>query len=299
MKKIFIKSIPYIIGFILINLICLKTSNFFTQEEKYLNRLKSSISSKSELIFLGDSHSETIRHLDLDNRVGNLAFGADGIKEMYAKSLIATNFIPNVQYVFISTEPQIFNNTTSSNSSFLNPYLLEVDDPLNVYDKNKLDLLVERVPLFNDNYLKYYLNKVFSDIKNFGNEEKKEIWTDLSESQKKIIAAQTGKIDHNAILTNKNDTVIFKKIVDLYRSKNIKVIGIRFPVNNEYINQCNKDDLNRVDSFIKSLDLDYNLDYSKKIEDSALFADEDHLNLRGVVELAKLIYKDTGIKLSK
>ncbi|RDY57597.1 hypothetical protein [Flagellimonas nanhaiensis] len=299
MKNIIIKSLPYVVGFILLNLICYTTSNFYAQEEKYQSRIELFLSSKNKSIFLGDSHSETIRHLNEDNHIGNLAFGADGIKEMYVKSLIVTDFNPDIQYAFISTEPQLFNNSISSNSSFLNPYLLRVKDSLDIYEKSKLNLFVERVPLFNDNYLKFFLNKTLTDIRNFGKQSKKENWEELPESKKKTIATKTGKIDHNNILSNSNDTVVFREMVKLYKSKNIKVIGVRFPVYPEYIEQCEPNDLKNVNDFIESLDLDFNLDYSYTIKNPMLFADEDHLNEKGVVELARYIHRDTGIQLSK
>ncbi len=299
MKKILLKSIPYLIGFLIINLICYKSSNFFAKESEYVGKIESSISSKNEVLFLGDSHSETIKLLNLDQNVGNLAFGADGVREMYVKSLITLEKNPKAKYVFISTEPQIFNNSLSSNSSFLNPYLLTITDSLNVYDKDKLDLLVEKVPLFNDSYLKYYLNNIFLSVKTFKNGKEEKDWEGTSDKAKREIATQTGKIDHNAILTNENDTLVFRKTIDLYKSRNIKVIGIRFPVYAEYMAQCDQNDLEQVDRFVQSLNLDYNLDYSSTIKDPSLFADEDHLNKEGITLLSKHIYEDTGVKLSK
>lgn len=298
MKKILFNSIPYFICFIIINLICLKTSNFFSQEKKYLDRIDSSIEQKSELVFLGDSHAESIRHINPDQELGNLAFGADGINEMYIKSLITIMYNPDVKYVFLCTEPQMFNNSVSPNNSFLNPYLLKINDPLNIYDKNKLDYLVEKTPLFNDNYLKFYLNKVFNSLKGSGNKNIK-AWKELSETEKKIIASKTGKIDHIGILANKKDTMVFKKMIDLYKSRNIKIIGIRYPVYEDYLNQCDKNDLVKVNDFLKGLNLYHNLDYSFAIQDPTLFADEDHLNKKGMKKLAELIYRDTGIDLMK
>jgi len=143
-----------------------KKSHFYKQEHRYSTRIDSIINTKPTTIFLGDSHSESIKHLDLSKNIGNLAFGADGIKEMYIKTLIMEKYNPDLEYVFISTEPQMFNNSISSNSTFLNKYLLKLNDPKDIYNKSKLNLLTEAIPLINDDYLRYYLNKIYVFFRN-------------------------------------------------------------------------------------------------------------------------------------
>lgn len=299
MKSVLIKIVPYLIVFFAINIFIYKTSHFYKQEHKYSNRIDSIINTKPNTIFLGDSHSESIKHLDLSKNIGNLAFGADGIKEMYIKTLIMDKYNPELEYVFISTEPQIFNNSISSNSTFLNKYLLKLNDPNDVYNKSKLNLLTEGVPLINDDYLRYYLNKIYVYFRNnnSNNNSKPVQWSDISNSEKEKMASISGKTDHNGIMTNNKDLEIYKELINKLKTKNIKVIGVRFPVNEHYINQCDKKDLEKVNQFIDSLNLDDNLDYSLQLNNSSYFENEDHLNKTGMEALSKLIYNDTGIKL--
>jgi hypothetical protein len=299
MKSILIKLTPYAISFLIINFICFKTSNFFVQENKYLRKIDSVISSNNEIIFLGDSHVETIKLLDLSMNVGNLAFGGDGINEMYIKTLLMDRYNKNLKYVFISTEPQIFNNSLSSNSTFLNKYLLKLKDYKNVYSKSKLDLIIETVPLFNDSYIKYFLNKIYLYIKMESDENKhSNTWSEIPSEVRFKTAKSAGKIDHNSIMDNKKDLEIFKIIIDIYKSNNIKIIGIRFPVDKNYLSQCSQKDLVKVNNFIYSLNLNYNLDYSQEIQNPIYFNDADHLNNNGIEKLSKLIFKDTGIKIA-
>jgi hypothetical protein len=299
MKSIFIKITPYVISFLIINFICFKTSNFFVQENQYSKKIDSVISSKNEIIFLGDSHVETIKLLDLSKNVGNLAFGGDGINEMYIKTLLMDRYNKNLKYVFISTEPQIFNNSLSSNSTFLNKYLLKLQDYKNVYSKSKLDLIIETVPLFNDSYIKYFLNKIYLYIK-MGSDEnmRSNAWSEIPSEVRFEIATSAGKIDHNSIMDNKKDLEIFKIIIDIYKSNDIKIIGIRFPVDKNYLSQCNQKDLVKVNNFINSLNLNYNIDYSQEIQNPIYFNDADHLNSNGIEKLSKLIFKDTGIRIA-
>ena len=302
MKSVFIKIIPYLIVFLVINIFVHETSHFYKQERNYSNRIDSIINSKPKVIFLGDSHSESIKLLNLSENIGNLAFGADGIKEMYIKTLIIDKYNPEIEYVFISTEPQMFNNSVSSNSTFLNKYLLKLNDAKDIYNKSNLNIVTENIPLLNDDYLRYFLNKIYAFFRNNNNNNnnnKPTEWSEVTDSEKEKIAANTGITDHNSIMKNIEDLDIYTELVNKLKLSNVKVIGVRFPVNTHYLKQCDKEDLDNVNRFIKELNLDYNLDYSLKLNNSSYFENEDHLNKTGMEKLSKLIYNDTGVKLNK
>jgi hypothetical protein len=98
---------------------------------------------------------------------------------------------------------------------------------------------------------------------------------------------------------NTSFVAAYKALIDLCKINGIKVIGIRFPVNKYYIDECPKEDLVRINEFIASLDLDNHLDYSTLITDPNNFADEDHLNQKGIKLLAEIIENDTGIKITE
>lgn len=298
MKSIFIKIIPYLVLYIILNLICLKTSGFYEQENEYLERIDNTIEKQSKIIFLGDSHVETIKLLNLSNEVGNLAYGADGIDEMYIKVLTMIKFNKNLETVFIATEPQIFNDVNSPNSTFLNRYLLKIDDTLNVYNKSKLNLITEKLPLLNDSYISYVMNAIYTSFKPNEIVNKVE-WSERTMADRIKTASVTGKSDHKSLITNETLEVTYKKIVEICKLNNIKVIGIRFPVNENYINQCSMEDLKKVDEFVKDLNLDFHLDYSTEYSNPKYFKDEDHLNQIGIEKFAKIILRDTGIKITK
>lgn len=298
MKNIIIKIIPYLVFFVLLNLICYNYSDFYKQEHKYVQRIDDTIDNQSETIFLGDSHVETIKLLNLSENIGNLAFGADGVYEMYIKALIMLEKNKNLKQVFIATEPQLFNNTGSSNSTFLGRYLLEIEDSLNVYNKSKLNLLTDRVPLFNDGYIGFVLNSFYEYFKTRSSQIEKP-WSSLTENQRKEISIATGKSDHRNLMGNENFLEAYKALVNLCKQNKIKIIGVRFPVNENYINQCSEDDLKRVNEFLGALNLDSHLDYSTLITNPKYFADEDHLNKQGIAKLAEIIYKDTKIKITE
>lgn len=296
MKTFLLKIAPYILAFIILNIVCYKYSDFYKQEEKYLDRIETTIKNQSETIFLGDSHVETIKLLDLTDNVGNLAFGADGIYEMYIKVLIMLEYNKNLKHVFIATEPQLFNNTGSSNSTFLGKYLLKIEDTLNVYNKSKLNLITDRVPLFNDGYIGFVLNSIYDHFRPEEYSEKPD-WSKLTDSEQKEIATATGISDHRDLMGNEDFLNVYRALIKLCKQNNIKVFGVRFPVNENYINQCSIEDLTRVNAFVKSLKLDEHFDYSTRIKDPIYFDDEDHLNAKGVKVLSKILESDTGIKI--
>lgn len=298
MKKIILKSIPYIIGVLLLNLSIYMTSDFYKQERKYKTAFDKGISKEAETIFLGDSHVQTIENLKLSKKVANLAFGGDGINEMYIKLLYMIKYNKNLKNVFISTEPQIFNNTMSSNSTFLNKYNVKIDDEINVYNKSSLELYVESIPLFNDSYLRFLLNKLYVEIKLKKKKSNKAIdWKNLQNTERVEQATKSGLSDHNSIMTNNSYLETFKRIISLCKANNLNVYGINFPVDKNYINQCKEEDLIKVKNFITQLNLDKTLDYSMEIKLPEYFYDGDHLNSDGVEKLSNLIFNDTSIKL--
>ena len=216
---------------------------------------------------------------------------------MYVKALTMLKYNENLKYVFIATEPQIFNSSLSSNSTFLNKYLLKINDSLNVYNKSKLNLITERIPLSNDSYLKFVLNKIYLNFKlDMGSDDRE--WAKLTDSERIEIASKTGKLDHSAIMKNKDYLETFKTLVRICKSNNITVIGVRFPVSKDYIEQCKREDIIKVDNFIKDLNLDMHLDYSNRIIDPEYFDDEDHLNKEGMEKLSDIIFKETNIKIT-
>lgn len=297
MKSIIIKTLPYLTVFLLLNVFVYKTSRFYDQQRKYLNRIENVINVKPKVVFLGDSHVESIHLLDLPENIGNLAFGADGIKEMFIKTLILAEYNTDLECVFICTEPQMFNTSVSSNSTFLNRYLLQLSNYKEVYNKSTLNLMTEKIPFFNDDYLRYFLKSTYTKIRNSDDNANKREWSDASEIEKQNMAAISGVADHKALMTNNDELEIYKEMVETLQKMNIKVIGIRFPVNKHYISQCKEEDLRKVNRFITDLNLDQNLDYTLKINNSDNFINEDHLNKYGMLKLSKLIYQDTGIKL--
>lgn len=298
MKSILIKIIPYLVVYFAINLICYKTSGFYKQQSEYQERIDNAINTQSKIVFLGDSHVETIKLLDLSSNVGNLAYGADGVDEMYIKVLTMLKLNKQLEHIFIATEPQIFSDVDSPNSTFLNKYLLQIEDTLNVYNKSKLNLITEKLPLLNDSYISYFMNEIYTSFKPEDDSKNGIEWSQRSNEERVEIATKTGKSDHSSVMSNKTLKETYRIIVEACKLNNIKVVGIRFPVNENYINQCSKDDLKEVDDFIETLNLDYNLDYSTLYSNPEYFDDEDHLNETGIEKFSKIIYRDTNIKIT-
>lgn len=298
MKSILLKSIPFVIAFILLNVLFLNYSGFYKQQDEYVERIENVIKNQSATIFLGDSHTESIKLLDLPNNVGNLAYGADGIKEMYSKVLIMLETNKNVKTIFITVEPQMFNNSVSPNNTFLNRYLINVNDSLDVYGKSKLNILTERIPLFNDGFIKYFVNQVFDKFKSTPKKNTKN-WSELTKEEQSQMALKMGALDHIGIMSRESDLEVFKEIVRICDEKGIKLIGTHFPVSKDYIGQCAPKDINKVYDFLDEMQLDQILDYTYSFQDQVYYRDQDHLNKEGMTILANYIYKDTGINILK
>ena len=297
MRKIILNSILFLIILVCWNIYLKNTSNFYQQEREYQKNVNHSLKSESEIILLGDSHLASLKKVNLKGSVGNLAYGADGIKEMYAKSLIIVNANPKLEYVFLSTEPQMFNAGKSPNGTFLNKYIFDLKDARILYDKNKLDVISDHVPLFNNDYLNFFRNKLYHDLKGSTIDSREQSWEELTFSQKNEIAEKLGKSDHSSIMGQPLDTTYFKKMMGLFKKHKIKVVSIKFPVTSNYMDQCSKEDSMKVDSFLSQFSFYKKLDYSRLINSHDFFEDPDHLKKRGIELVSESIEDDTGITI--
>lgn len=85
------------------------------------------------------------------------------------------------------------------------------------------------------------------------------------------------------------------KIFDIAKENKIKIIGIRYPLPNIYIDEVEKKGLNGMDFWIEKNNRRFFkiLDYRKIFaEDQTLFVNEDHLNERGAHEFTKTLLED-------
>lgn len=297
MQKIIINSILFLIILTCWNIYLKNASNFYQQEKEYQKKIDHSLVSKSEIILFGDSHLASLKKINLKGNIGNLAYGADGIKEMYAKSLIVVNANPELEYVFLSTEPQMFNAGKSPNGTFLNKYILDLKEARMLYDKNKLDVISDQAPLFNNDYLNFFRNRLYNTLKGSTMGSKEQSWEDLTLTQKNEMAEKLGKSDHSSIMGQPLDTMYFKKMMELYKKHKIKVVSIKFPVTSKYMDQCSKEDSIKVDRFLSQFSFYKKLDYSRFIDSHEFFEDPDHMKEKGIELVSKKIEDDTGITI--
>jgi len=297
MRKIIINCILFLLLFGGWNIYLKNTSSFYLQENAYQKSIDSVLDSKSKIVLLGDSHLASLKKSNLNNEVGNLAYGADGYKEIYAKVLILLKNNPNLEYVFLSTEPQMFNASTSPNGTFLNKYALHSKTIRSLYGKNKLDIVTDNVPLFNNDYLNFFRNKLYNKLKGTKGANQEENWKEATIERKTEISKNLGNSDHAAIMGNPKDTIYFKEMMTEFKNRGVKVISIRFPVTSNYIGQCSGQDEDKVNQFLSHFEFYKNLDYSNTIKSIELFEDPDHLNKQGVLKITAHIESDTGLPI--
>ena len=297
MRKIIINSVVFLLIFICWNIYLKNTSSFYTQEKEYQKNIDLSLASKSEIILLGDSHLASLKKVTLNKAIGNLAYGADGIKEMYAKSLIEIRNNPELKYVFLSTEPQMFNAGNSPNGTFLDKYIFDLKEARQLYDKNRLEVTTDYVPLFNNDYLNFFRNKLYTTLKGTTVDTEQKAWENLTTKEKNEMSEKLGISDHASIMEQPQDTIYFKKMMGLFKEHNIKVISIKFPVTSKYIGQCSRDDVAKVNRFLSKFDFYAQLDYTHSIDSLNFFEDPDHLGKKGVEKIAHTIENDTELSI--
>lgn len=301
MKKLVVKLTPFVLLFILANYWVLSSNGFYKKGKAYDRAIQET--ANTEHFFLGDSHVDVLKNLDLEDNVSNLAFGGDGIQEMYLKTRILLEENSHIKTVFVLTDPQLFNSSISPNKTFLANYVLKLGEE-EVYGKNTLSYLIEQAPLLNDGFIEYSRDKyIYRFLKLISkkkvNNKQKVMWKDLPQKQRDFQCIETGIQDHKGIFSSSDSKKYFSKMVALCKEKNVKIIGVRFPVERLFYQQCNSKDLQLVDDYIDSLKLDQHLDYSLYFNSSQYFKDEDHLTIPGAIKIVEEISKQTGITILK
>lgn len=260
--------------------------------------MDAALTNRVETILLGDSHMQSLRDAALASDVGNLAFGADGITEMYAKALIMEHANSNLKRVLISMEPQMFNKSKSPNGGFLNKYMFDNPEVRVLYNRSILDLVVDWVPLFNNSYIEFLRNQALYAFRGmFSADNNGRSWENLTDAEKTNIAIGAGKNDHGNLFEIPGDTIQYRKLVELLQKNKVDTFGVNFPVTHSYFSQLQPEDLKHTRDFITSLSLNMEADYTLLFDNLDAFKDPDHLTAEYVKKFADRLEADLEVSL--
>ena len=211
--------------------------------------------------------------------VSNLSFGSNSYVDI-KNQLQWLNNNKNFDKILLSVDEQMFSSYRDNlNNNHLSIFL----NPKKIL-KYKASYFIKHFIII-DKMIKYQLKSYFFNNTVKHTQSKNKIFSSLSKNDQiknsKIRVDQQFK---EASLIQKN---AFNDIIDFCNKNNIKLLFIKFPLSQVYINERNINknytDLKKITNHLPVLD------FSNSILDSRFYKNQDHLNEDGIKILEKLI----------
>ncbi len=302
-KQLIIKPVIFISLFlVLLHTFIIRGNPYLRQENRYHTQFKNIAKSKAKYLILGDSQAAVIPKDYLSDNFYNMAFGSDGINEMYIKLLYALEHNHNIKAVLLNCPYNIFaeSRKITNNKLFIKPFtspnLYEqlFHEP---YSKGAFIDTITKYPPFNPNIYVFTRKKIFKIIKNiikkpeYSLKQGEKSWANLPEGKRRKLAEQRAKDTlTNIIIPEFIETL--KKTIALCKNKKIQIIGIRYPFSEDYMKAASKYNIKKVDCLIKKMPFDYFLNYENLCRERKYFINQDHLSPEGLKLLINKLSQD-------
>lgn len=315
-RALFVRVMIGLVLFLIANLVAYWTSGYFEKLRVYHKRVEAVLMRPDvRVLIAGDSHFAVPLNgylTDLQDGVAySVAFGGDGLRECYGKVRYILDRCPSIDTLIVTAEPHMFGSgrLESSNRSFADLYFLAGGEAAGL-KRGWLSTLMNQVPLCNDDFVQY-LRKVgakkfttvfskaspgsaFADrIRSTGRKS----WPELSDAERTEKARATGLMDHKGVGEHEEPFVWYRKLLELARSRNVRVIGVRFPVDRGYAAQVPPESISAIDNFLRRNGIDRILDLRDLFTDPAYFEDPDHVDERYAGILVTVLEHRLGIQL--
>lgn len=243
------------------------------------------------LFLLSDSHGGYLKEIPSQNKIFNFSYPHENYLDMFMKIKYLTSIISEGDTILLSIDNHSLSTyrddygRADENIIFVKD--IEGINPTDLESNYNLSRIMRYFPLAKPSYNKFiltYLKGFILETKNNTNYSK------LSSEQKKIAC------QNRYVLQFENEKMSFKqkkyltKIISLCKTKNITLIGIKFPITKEYWEIMGHQDFG-IDKFwheqgLKIIDL-HDLFFDK----DQYFEDQDHLNVKGGELFCKEIHK--------
>jgi len=287
-----------LVVFAVANVVVYRTVGYFAAERKYHETVES-ISSHPRVrtVFAGDSHVanplNTFLNTDPNSVAYSVASGGDSLRECFVKLRYALEHAPQIDTIVITADPHMFGNVrlASANRSFADKYFISARDSSGLKD-GWLSALLSQVPLFNDDFLQYLREFVAESLPGAHRKVRNEDgprWRELTETQRYGIAGSTGSGDHEGIGDYEEPFTWYKRILDLAREHNARVIAVRYPVHWQYSAWAPPAKVARIQERLRAAGLKDYVDLHDAITDPAQFDDPDHVTAQAAPVLLHLL----------
>lgn len=316
-RALLVRVMIGVVLFLAANLIVYRTSGYFEKLRVYHKRVEAIfMRPKVRVLIAGDSHFAVPLNGYLndfqDGAAYSVAFGGDGLRECYGKVRYILKRCPSIDTLIVTAEPHMFGRgrLESSNRSFADLYFIAEADGAGL-KKGWLSTLMNQVPLCNDDFVQY-LRKVGAEkLKSVSSKaspgsaladrlrstDSGGSWQRLSEAQRMEKARATGLMDHKGVGEYEEPFVWYRRLLELARSCNVRVIGVRLPVDRGYAAEAAPESILAIDNFLRKNGIARILDLRDFFTGPAYFDDADHVDEHFAGILVSILERRLGIQL--
>jgi len=274
------KFVRHTLYFLLI-LLAVNIILYFIGKELYFG-IYADHSLDKKAYLLSDSHGQALNDFTEEYGVHNFSVGSDSYDDMYRKTLYLIRNT-EVETIFISVDEHSLTSYRERKNNLDRSVTYCSPKDLGYYE------------YFKQKYIKHYIAlfrpEIAEVIKIYKSPSKKKpvSWASRSSEDKISRAEKRVRTNFPDEIQSEKLKQSLQKIIDLCRSNNIELIGIKFPLTKEYIGAAagktgEADEILAVNGFFVLDCTDLYIDRPE------FFADQDHLNEEGAKDLVKKIF---------
>ena len=316
MNTFFKNLTKFILGIIVI-FILLSVWFYFRIEKKNIWNIKlnrfNSYPHAVKVLFIGDSHPEqSIKNKFLPEDFYNFSNSAANAKELFLLIKYIYKKQPTIKFIVLPIEYHNFNcgfadNLYLDHIRYLNP---EKKDLRFVYKdiplyKIKFQFLIQRLPLLMQKNRELFAKVLINDLLLFilgkkaqvydslGDTVNLRVWTHKNEETRFKDSRSRAKVQSLENIKSDDLVRIFYEIINFCDKNKIKIIGIKYPITNEYLSIINTYDINSVNKIYDDTKIFKRLDYMDLFKDKQdYFGNPDHLNDTGAEIFTNIVVKE-------
>lgn len=296
--------------FAIANTVIYWTCGYFEKQRNYRNQVQAIFERPTvRVLFAGDSHIATPLNDYLNSIPRGAAFsiaaGGDGMRECYAKVRYILNQCQAIHTLIVSADPHMFGRRRleSSNRSYADVYFLATKDPAGL-KRGLLPTLMNQIPLFNDDFVQYIrrvssMSLIASSRSASGGSPKSApaAWDLLSEEERTTKAYAVGRKDNECAGEYVEPFRWYRQLLDLARSRKLRVVGVRMPVHRGYAAQIPQERVAAIDDFLRGNGMAAIVDLRDLFDDPVYFEDPDHVKRQWAETLVRVLEDRLGLRL--
>jgi len=307
MSPCLMKKFIYNLSLFCLILLVINSLLYLAYKDLYLDEyIKTPDGFKSYI--LSDSHGLPIDAYAEEFGIYNFSAGSDSYIDMKRK----LNYLikrQKVDTVFIQIEGQVLSNFREhSNNADRSIYYTSLNDYKSTFKYIKEAYIKYYIIFLNpksQSLFNYYIMSKIYSLLGQNNKRNNTDWKALSNKKKEELALARAEQFYSSELS-KSHKEAFENIIDICKTNNIELIGIKFPLPDEYldvlsnpINHVIYNRFQRADSILLSYNLKV-INFEKAFKGkNHLFQDEDHLSTDGgrlLADSLKTLIRDKKVK---